>query len=206
MNAGAPGALVLLVVFLGAATLLAPGAVAPSHPEFQPTAREHVLPPPLANVSQDPWRPGRGEDVVVYATLRNPEAQPRAVLLRYCRVEPDYACWPTSVRMQRLGGSTTWAGVIAWDGRFMRPDTVHVGYNMSIVYDDERAYDAPTANYNAPPSFPVESGGLYFFYRLGPAREGLDAYSGLPFVLAAVAAGALLVGLRVRRGGARRAP
>lgn len=200
-------ALALLALLAAPLAALAPAGEA--HKMVPWETRETVLPPPVANVSQSPWNPQRGDDIAVYVTLR--EGWRGAVMsmpLRYCRVEPSYVCWPQSVRMQPDGGSTArWVGVIEWDARFVEKDTRHVGYNLSVVYANGTEFEAPTRNFNAPSTFPLESGGVYFFYSVSGAKT-LNAFNGTPFVIAATVAGGLLLAwwARRRRGGAPRGP
>lgn len=164
-------------------------------------ARDDALPPAMANVSQDPWEVRRGEDVAVYVRLAAGwEREVGSMSLRYCRVEPSYVCWPKSERLQPVGDSPNrWAAVVPWNTKLVKPDTVHVGYNISLVYANGSSLAAPTRNYDEPPAFPLESGGIYFFYHLyGKSDDRPLSGAGGAWMIVAAMGAALLAG-RSRR-------
>lgn len=170
--------------------------------------REASYPPEVENVSHDPWRPVRGDDVRVTMRLAPDAKRPETVSLLFCRVEPTYVCGiPFSLAPKDEG--RTWTGVIEWNPRckaggdrpgceFMLAETVHVGYNLTLRYGgaDERRVSAPVANYWVPSTYPSDSEGVYYFMRYEEAEASIE--SPLPWVVAWVAL-AVLVGLVLRR-------
>lgn len=157
--------------------------------------RESSYPPQIDNITHDPWQPSAGQDLVVTMELAPDAEEPDAVSLLYCRVEPEYTC-ALPLLMEPGSSDRTWIGTIEWEPRFMKPETVHVGYNVTLRYDDagevggvERV-PAPTGNFWLPDTFPEDSDGVYYFVAYD--RTGQNAESPLfplPVVLA------LLIGL-----------
>lgn len=76
----------------------------------------------------------------------------------------------------------TWRGTIEWDTRFMKPETVHIGYNVTLRYDDGRRIAAPTGNFWLPDTFPEASDGVYFFVAYGPGTPPQES-PGVPLLL-----------------------
>lgn len=161
-HAFAPLAVLILlqaVVVLGAGAALAAPV---THAD-----REATYPDGVANVTHEPWSPSRGDDVVVTLFMEPDARPPSRVSLIFCRVEPDYVCGiPLFIDEQAGGGE--WVGTIPWDDRFMRDDTVHVGYNLTLRSLDRETGEVervavPLGNHWVPEAFPTDSGGSYYF-------------------------------------------
>ncbi len=142
--------------------------------EVTVTDREASYPIGVENITQDPWRPHRGEDVRVVLRLDDGAAAPDSVSLLYCRVEPTYVCGLPFL-LERAG-ARTWAGEIEWNPRcreggarpscaFMLEETVHVGYNVTMRFPEGSRVSAPVGNYWVPETYPSDADGVYYFMR-----------------------------------------
>lgn len=139
--------------------------------------RESTYPDEIENITHSPWDPNRGEDVQVTVTLAEDATVPDRVSLLWCRVEPDYVC--AIPRLMEAGGDHEWTGTIegssGGDQDVIRHDTHHIGYNVTLMYEpdgaaNERIY-APLANHWAPDTFPLDTGGNYYFLNLADTNE-----------------------------------
>lgn len=168
--------------------------------------RESAYPEEIANITHHPWQPAAGEDLEVTMTLATDAPAPDQVSLLYCRVEPEYTC-ALPLFMEPIDRAGEWSGTIAWNERFMRPETVHVGYNVTLRYSDEDAVDrvrrvaAPTGNHWVPETFPSDSDGVYFFVAFADA--GLDQEALAP-PLSVFTLMLMTLIFIVRRGGSKR--
>ncbi len=154
--------------------------------------RESTYPEEIENITHSPWDPNRGEDVQVTVTLAEDTDPPDRVSLLWCRVEPDYVCAiPT---LMEPTGDHEWTGTI--DGSsggqrdVIRDDTQHIGYNVSVIHDyEDKSSDrlhAPLGNHWAPDTFPLDTGGNYYFLNLGGTNES-PAPTLVPLAFALVA-------------------
>lgn len=135
--------------------------------------RESSYPAEITNITHEPWHPAWGEDVTVTVRLADDAPGPDMMSLLFCRVEPGYACGLPDI-MHSEDDGRTWMGTIAWDDRFMQPGLRHIGYNITLHYDDgETRVYAPTGNYAIPETYPEEADGIYFFYAVGPEEASL---------------------------------
>lgn len=160
-----------ICVLLGA--MLVAAAPGQASPVTLPD-RESSYPPGVANVSHAPWTPRTDQDVVVTMRLTDDARVPDAVSLLYCRVEPEYVCG-LPLFMDPSRDQRTWRGSIVSDFEdpdgFMQEDTVHVGYNVTMRFQDDNGsierVSAPTGNFWVPASYPEESDGVYYFLAYG---------------------------------------
>ena len=162
MRAALPAAILLVAM---APTLVAHEAT------FAHGAREDTYPPEIANVTHAPWSPARGEDVRVALTAAAYASTPDRVTMIFCRVEPEYVCALPVGLSQDADGH--WSGTIGWS-RFMRTETVHVGYNVTLTYEEDdgtRRVAAPTHNVFVPAGFPAATGGAYWFVAYAGSRD-----------------------------------
>ncbi|MBW3581684.1 MAG: hypothetical protein KY455_01165 [Euryarchaeota archaeon] len=163
----------LLVVF-AAVTFVPSGSADPvAYPD-----RASTYPAGVLNVTHAPWSPPAGDDVTVTVTLDPAHDPPAAAGLLFCRVEPNYACG-LGVEMEPSSDATVWIGHIAWHPDFMTPETVHVGYNITLYLGgpegEERKRTVPLGNHWVPDTYPTEVDGSYYFYAIGPAAESVPS-------------------------------
>lgn len=159
-------------------------------------SREGAYPPGVVNVTHAPWAPRSGDDVHVTMQLSTDAELPDSVILLYCKVEPVYTCG-LPFGMDRSNEGRTWQGTIEWDPRFFSPDTLHVGYNLTMRFgenDTMRRSYVPTGNYWVPATYPSESDGVYFFVTYSPAAKDAPGigWSVLVALLATIVATARL--------------
>lgn len=157
--------------------------------------RESTYPDGIENITHSPWEVNRGQDVQVTVTLSEDATEPDRMSLLWCRVEPDYVCAIPSLMVRNDDG--TWSGTIdgsaGGDRDVIRDNTRHIGYNVTQIYDhedqaSERVY-APLGNFWAPETFPLDTGGNYYFLDLGDTNESpVIAIFPLLFALVALTA------------------
>lgn len=159
--------------------------------------RESTYPDEIENITHDPWDPDRGEDVQVTVTLAEDAAVPDRVSLLWCRVEPDYVCAiPTLMeRSSDRGWTGTIEGSSGGDRDVIRGGTHHIGYNVTLMYEPDGAANqrihAPLANHWAPDTFPLDTGGNYYFLTLADTNES-TAPAFVPLAIALVSLFAIL--------------
>lgn len=194
-------ALTLVVTALLSTALILSAAPTSHAGTVTRTDRESTYPPEIHNITHAPWQPSAGQDLVVEMTLSPDAEMPDGASLLYCRVEPEYTCALPSL-MEPTSDERVWVGTIEWEPRFMKPETVHVGYNITLRYEDPdvvggfQRIPAPTGNHWLPETFPEDSDGVYYFVAF--ARDGQTEQSPsppLPLVLVLV----LLIGACARR-------